>query len=38
LTYLGPDLRPTVEPGDFELHVGLSADPDALRSTRLTLE
>jgi beta-glucosidase len=38
LTYLGPDLRPTVEPGMLELHVGLSADPDALRSTRFTLE
>ena len=35
--YLGPDLRPTVEPGVVEVHVGFSADPDQLRSTRFTL-
>jgi beta-glucosidase len=29
--------RPVVEPGRFELHVGLSADLDALRSTSFTL-
>ncbi len=38
LAFLGPDLRPRVESGSFEFHVGLSADPDALQSTRLTLE
>ena len=30
--------RPVLEPGRFELHVGLSADPGALRSTSFTLD
>jgi beta-glucosidase len=33
----GADLAPTVEPGEIELHVGFSADPEALRGTRFTL-
>ena len=36
--FLGPDLRPVVESGTIELHVGFSADPDALRGARLTLD
>ncbi len=35
--FLDADLRPTFEPGAFEVHVGLSADPGALRSARFTL-
>jgi beta-glucosidase len=35
--YLDADLRPTFEPGAFEVHVGLSADPADLRSARFTL-
>ena len=31
------DLRPTVEPGAFEIHLGFSADPADLRSTSVTL-
>lgn len=38
LAYLDADLRPTVEPGAFEVHVGLSADPSTLRSGRFTLD
>ena len=34
----GPDLRPVVEPGAYEVHLGFSADPAALRSARFTLE
>jgi beta-glucosidase len=30
-------LRPTVEPGEFEVHVGFSADPANLRTTRFRL-
>ena len=31
------DLRPVVEPGEIEFHLGLSAAPEALRTTRFTL-
>ena len=31
-------LRPIVEPGRFEIHVGFSADPGSLRSAGLTLD
>jgi beta-glucosidase len=34
---LGLDLRPVVEPGEIEVHLGLSAAADALRSTRFVL-
>jgi beta-glucosidase len=30
LTFVGPDLEPVLEPGQFEIHVGQSADPGAL--------
>jgi len=30
LTFLGADLDPVLEPGEFEIHVGQSADPGAL--------
>jgi beta-glucosidase len=33
----GLDLRPVIEPGEIELHLGLSAAPEALRSTRFAL-
>jgi len=36
--FLDADLRPTVEPGTFEVLVGLSADPAALRRARVTLD
>jgi len=36
--YLGDDLAPTVEPGEFLVHVGLSADPADLRTTRLRID
>ena len=35
---LDADLRPTVEPGRFQIHVGFSADPASLRTTTLTLD
>ena len=38
LAYLDADLRSIVEPGAFEVHVGLSADPSTLRSGRFTLD
>jgi beta-glucosidase len=38
LAYLDADLRPVVEPGAFEVHVGLSADPGALKVARFTLD
>jgi beta-glucosidase len=34
LALLDADLRPAVEPGAFEVHLGLSADPAGLRSAR----
>lgn len=34
---LGPDLKPRLEPGVFDLHVGASADPAALKSVAVTL-
>lgn len=37
LAYLDARLTPTVDPGEFEVHVGLSADPSGLRSARFTL-
>jgi beta-glucosidase len=33
----GADLEPVSEPGDIEVHVGFSADPAQLRSTRFRL-
>ena len=30
LTFLGADLDPVLEPGEFEIHVGQSADPGGL--------
>ena len=30
LSFIGPALRPILEPGRFEIHVGQSADPDEL--------
>ena len=30
LSFIGPALRPILEPGQFEIHVGQSADPDEL--------
>ncbi len=38
LSFLDADLRPVFEPGAFEVHVGLSADPAALRTARFTLD
>jgi beta-glucosidase len=35
--FLDAALQPTVEPGEIEIHLGFSADPDALSSTRFTL-
>jgi beta-glucosidase len=35
--FLDAALQPTVEPGEIEVHLGFSADPDALSSTRFTL-
>jgi beta-glucosidase len=35
--FLGPDLAPRTEPGDFEIAVGRSADPDALIRTTVRL-
>ncbi|MFO1144018.1 MAG: glycoside hydrolase family 3 N-terminal domain-containing protein [Amaricoccus sp.] len=32
LAFLGADLRPVVEPGGFEVHLGFSADPAELKS------
>ena len=37
LATLDADLRPVFEPGAFEVHLGLSADPGALRTARFTL-
>ena len=34
----GPDLRPVVEPGAYDIHLGFSADPAGLRSVRITLD
>jgi beta-glucosidase len=31
-------LAPVVEPGEFEVHVGLSADPSGLRAASFVLE
>jgi beta-glucosidase len=33
---LGPDLKPRLEPGLFDLHVGFSADPAGLKSVAVT--
>ena len=33
----GADLEPVTEPGEIEVHVGFSADPQDLRSTRFRL-
>ena len=37
LAFLDASLRPMVEPGDFEVHLGFSADPSALRSATFRL-
>ncbi|HET8697721.1 MAG TPA: glycoside hydrolase family 3 N-terminal domain-containing protein, partial [Gammaproteobacteria bacterium] len=37
LHFLGPDLEPVLEPGEFEILVGPHADHDRLLSQRLTL-
>ena len=36
--FLGADLRPVVEAGEIEIHVGFSADSDDLRSTTIRIE
>ena len=38
LAFLGAGLEPVVEPGRFEVHVGLSADPSGLRSASFVLD
>jgi beta-glucosidase len=38
LGFLDADLRPTFEPGAFVISVGLSADPEALRSVEVRLD
>jgi beta-glucosidase len=38
LAFPGAGLEPVVEPGRFEVHVGLSADPAELRSASFVLE
>jgi beta-glucosidase len=38
LAFLGAGLEPVMEPGRFEVHVGLSADPSGLRSASFVLE
>ena len=38
LAFLDAALRPVVEPGRFEVHLGLSADPSGLRSASFVLE
>jgi beta-glucosidase len=35
--FLGDDLEPVVEPGEIEVLIGLSADPDQLRATRFRI-
>ena len=37
LAFPGPDLEPLLEPGEFQIHVGLSADPAGLVSDRIEL-
>jgi beta-glucosidase len=37
LSFIGPDLDLTLEPGRFEIHVGQSADPTALLSSSIEL-
>ena len=32
LAFLDADLRPVLEPGNFEVHLGFSADPEGMRS------
>ncbi len=34
---LDAELRPAVEPGEYEIHLGFSADPATLRAVRVTL-
>ncbi|HET9068191.1 MAG TPA: fibronectin type III-like domain-contianing protein, partial [Amaricoccus sp.] len=38
LGFLDAALRPVVEPGRFELHLGVSADPASLRSVAFDLD
>jgi beta-glucosidase len=37
LAFIGPNLEPLLEPGRFQIHVGLSAEPGALLSTDIEL-
>ena len=37
LAFLGPGLEPLLEPGEFEIHVGQSADPAQLLSSSFEL-
>ena len=37
LAFPGPALEPVVEPGEFEVHVGFSAAPGDLRTTRFRI-
>jgi beta-glucosidase len=38
LRFLGAELEPVLEPGEFEIRVGPCADPAQLLSARLTLQ
>jgi beta-glucosidase len=38
LRFLGTDLEPVLEPGEFEIYAGPCADPAHLKSARLTLQ
>ncbi len=37
LAFLGPDLKPRLEPGEFDIFAGESADPDRLISAKIRL-
>jgi beta-glucosidase len=37
LAFLGVDFEPVLEPGEIEIHVGASADPAQLTSSRVML-
>jgi beta-glucosidase len=37
LAFPGADMKPVVEPGEIEIHVGFSADPRQLRTTKFWL-
>src|SRR5271163_3699343 len=38
LSFIGPALKPILEPGRFEIHVGQSADPDELLTSVIEVE